>query len=258
LKAGVLKEILDELHDRFNRIDFIINDPISIPHKFNRKEDIEISGFFSAILAWGQRSQIIKSAGFLMQLMDLAPYDFIRYASPGDLNRLEKFYYRTFQSIDALFFVQALREIYLNGGLEELFTSAYRAKGEIKDGIIELYKSFLSVPHLNRSMKHIARVESGSSAKRLNLFLRWMVRNDNRGVDFGLWKDIPSSALYIPLDVHSGRTARTLGLLNRKQNDWKAVQELTYTLKQFDPVDPVKYDFALFGAGVEGFNLRNR
>ncbi len=244
-------EILEELHDRYNRVEFIETDPISIPHRFLKKEDIEIAGFFSAILAWGQRSQIIKSANWLMELMENEPYSFTMQAGKKELCRLEKFYYRTFQSVDALFFFRAVREIYLNyGGLEKVFTRAFQEEKNMENGLKKLYSLFDAVPHEGRSMKHIANIAKGASAKRLNMFLRWMIRKDNRGVDFGLWEQIPSSALFIPLDVHSGRIAREFGLLLRKQNDWKGVLELTNTLRQLDPDDPVKYDFALFGFGV--------
>lgn len=247
-----LKELLNELYERYNRVEFIDNDPISIPHAFTEKEDVEISGFFAAILAWGQRAQIMRSAKWLLDIMDNSPYDFVINAGSADLQRLNKFYYRTFQSVDAVFLVKALRKIYSNGGLESLFTQTFDNTGSVKDCLIMLHKVFDSVPHEIRSMKHVANVQKGSSAKRLNMFLRWMVRNDNRGVDFGLWSGIPSSALYIPLDVHTGNSARALGILQRKQSDWKSVEEITSQLRIFDSNDPVKYDFALFGAGIEG------
>lgn len=247
-----IKELLEELHDRFNRIEFIENDPISIPHKFSNKEDVEIAGFLSAILAWGQRSQIILKANKLIELMDNAPHEFVQNATENDLERLKSFYYRTFQSVDAKFFVQVLQYIYneLNG-LEDVFVSAYSQSHSIKEGLTRLHQIFYSFPHEKRSMKHVANVSKGSSAKRLNMFLRWMIRRDKRGVDFGLWKSIPMSALYLPLDVHTGRSARDLNLLKRKQNDWTSVEEITLSLKEYDSEDPVKYDFALFGAGIE-------
>ncbi len=245
------KNLLEELHDKFNRIEFIEKDPICIPHQFKNKEDVEISGFFSAILAWGQRSQIMLKAESLMGLMDNSPAAFVREASSLELTRLKTFYYRTFQSVDAVFFVLALRHIYKNEqGLEHLFSRSYAETGALEQGLIRLYEIFDSVPHEKRSMKHLANISKGSSAKRLNMFLRWMIRKDKRGVDFGLW-DIPASVLYLPLDVHTGRTARELNLISRKQNDWKSVIEATENLKKFDAQDPVKYDFALFGAGIE-------
>jgi uncharacterized protein (TIGR02757 family) len=246
-----LKDILETLYDKFNRPEFIADDPICIPHGFSKKEDIEIAGFLTASIAWGQRSQIIKNANLLMQLMDRSPYDFILNAGGKDICRLERFYYRTFKFTDLNFFIRSLNYLYKHRhGLEGVFTQAFRRSLNVKDGLIELHDVFRSIPHEQRSMKHLSDVLKGSSAKRLNMFLRWMVRDDKRGVDFGMWSSIPARALYIPLDVHTGRTSRELGLLNRKQNDWRAVEELTRSLHRFDPLDPVKYDFALFGAGV--------
>lgn len=247
-----LGQLLDELYTRYNSPAFIEKDPISIPHAFEMKEDVEIAGFFAATLAWGKRDQIIKKANVLMELMDNEPFNFVSTASEEELSRLSSFYYRTFQSVDALFFVKVLRKVYDEGGLEQFVTQRYKETGCVKECLMALHAKFLSVPHQIRSMKHVANVAKGSSAKRLNMFLRWMVRKDTCGVDFGIWNDIPSAALYIPLDVHSGNSARALGLLSRKQNDWKAVAELTNNLKEFDAEDPVKYDFALFGAGIEG------
>lgn len=246
-----LKDLLEELHERYNRVDFIACDPISVPHSFSRKEDIEIAGFFAAIMAWGQRSQIIKNANLLMDLMDRAPFDFVHNASKKDLSRLDKFYYRTLKSVDVCFFIEVLKRLYRQSSLEILFSDSYKRSGDLKDGLITLHSYFLGCEHQQRSMKHIANAEKGSSAKRLNMFLRWMIRSDIRGVDFGIWENIPASALYIPLDVHSGRVARDLEILKRKHNDWKAVVELTSNLRLFDPADPVKYDFALFGFGID-------
>jgi uncharacterized protein (TIGR02757 family) len=245
--------LLEELCDRYNRKEFIEQDPISIPHKFARKEDVEIAGFFSAIIAWGKRQQILKSANWLMELMDESPADFVFNASKSELDRLSNFYYRTFNSIDLLFLIHAIRRIYKTvGGLEGVFTDAYLNKGGVEAGLITLRKIILENPHQMRSEKHIANILNGSSAKRLNMFLRWMIRSDNRGVDFGIWKKIPASELFIPLDVHTGNSARALGLIDKKQNNWKVVVELTNCLKELDAVDPVKYDFALFGAGIAG------
>ncbi len=246
------KELLEGLFDKYNRKSFIENDPISIPHRFTKKRDIEISGFLAASIAWGQRSQIIKNANYLMQLMDFSPCDFVLNASKDELQTIRKFYYRTFKGVDLVFFIHALREVYENhNGLEGLFTSSYNNIEGTVPGLKKLYTLFHAVHHEQRSIKHIANISRGSSAKRLNMYLRWMVRSDDRGVDFGLWRNIPSSALYIPLDVHSGRTARELALLTRKQDDWKAVVELTQNLRQIDKEDPVKYDFALFGASID-------
>lgn len=247
-----MKEILEELHDRFNRTHFIECDPISIPHRFSKKEDVEISGFLSAILAWGQRSQIILKASQLMELMENSPADFVRNSSEEELSKLNTFYYRTFQGVDALFFIRVLKYIYNDmGGLESVFSSQFVKFGNVESGLQKLHQIFESIEHEQRSMKHIANIAKGSSAKRLNMFLRWMVRKDNRGVDFGIWNSIPMSKLFLPLDVHSGRTARELNLLKRKQNDWNSVVEVTNALKELDAEDPVKYDFALFGAGIK-------
>ncbi len=245
------KQFLERKTNEYNRLFFITDDPISIPHRFSRKEDIEISGFLTALISWGRRPAILKSAQKLMQLMDNAPYKFIVQNNDTDLKQLTGFVYRTFNSSDLLFLVEALRNIYLEkGGLETVCNDAFRETGSIKGMITGLRNELLKVSHLSRSEKHLAAPEKGSAAKRINMFLRWMVRHDNRGVDFGIWENIPPAALMIPLDVHSGNTARKLGLLQRKQNDWKAVEELTNVLRQFDPEDPVKYDFALFGTGV--------
>ncbi len=235
----------------YNQPTFIQGDPISIPHQFTRKEDIEISGFLTAIIAWGRRDQIIKSANYLMELMENNPYDFVINAGPSELKKLTHFYYRTFKADDLLFLVEALKNIYNNyGGLEQVAIDGFSKQNNIKDVILNIRGHLLQTEHLKRSEKHLANPESGSAAKRINMFLRWMIRQDDKGVDFGLWKSIPQSKLMCPLDVHSGRVARKLGLLTRTQNDWKAVEELTANLRKFDPDDPVKYDFALFGTGV--------
>ena len=246
-----LKQYLDQKTIFYNKPSFIHSDPISIPHQYTRKEDIEISAFITAIISWGRREQIIKSAFTLMNLMDNSPFNFICNAGKTEIEKLESFYYRTFNGDDLLFLIYALREVYLNlGGLENIAHNDFDHSGSIKSVIISIRDTLLKTPHLKRSQKHLANPESGSAAKRINMFLRWMIRQDSEGVDFGLWKTIPQSALMCPLDVHSGNVARKLGLLNRKQNDWKAVEELTENLKVFDTEDPVKYDFALFGIGV--------
>jgi uncharacterized protein (TIGR02757 family) len=245
-----MKDFLEEAHDKYNRRDFIANDPISIPHLFSKKEDIEIAGFLTAIIAWGNRRSIIKNATSLMEMMDHSPHDFIISHSAKELKILEKFVHRTFNGKDLIFFICSLKNIYLKeGGLEKVFS---KTKGHAGEKIVGFRKSFLKTDHLKRSEKHISDPSRNSSAKRLCMYLRWMVRKDKRGVDFGLWKNISPSELCLPLDVHTGNVSRTLGLLNRKQDDWKAVQEITSVLKTFDPKDPVKYDFALFGLGVEG------
>ena len=242
---------LEERVELYNRPEFIAEDPISIPHGFSRKEDIEIAGFLTALISWGRRPAILKTANSLMDFMDHAPGDFIVNHTDSDLKRLSQFVYRTFNSSDLLFLIEALHRLYKEeGGLETVCNRAFQATGNIKGLLTGLRKTLLQTEHLNRSEKHLAAPEKGSAAKRLNMFLRWMVRQDEKGVDFGIWKEIPMAALMIPLDVHSGNTARKLGLLKRKQNDWKAVEELTAALRQFDPGDPVKYDYALFGAGI--------
>ncbi len=242
---------LESRTEQYNHPGFIVEDPISIPHKFSRKEDIEIAGFLTALISWGRRPAILKAANILMEMMDRAPGDFILNHKDNDLKQLSRFVYRTFNSSDLLFLVEALHRIYKEeGGLETVCNRAFQDTGTIKGMLTGLRKSLLQTEHLARSEKHLAAPEKGSAAKRLNMFLRWMVRRDEKGVDFGIWKEIPMSALMIPLDVHSGNTARKLGLLRRKQNDWKAVEELTAVLRQFDPEDPVKYDYALFGTGI--------
>ena len=246
-----LKALLDEKYEQYNTAAFIYNDPVLIPHSFTRKEDIEIAGFFAATLAWGQRPQIIRSSLQLMQMMDQEPYQFITTASKRERAFFGKFVYRTFNGEDCMFFLHALNNIYKkHGGLETVFTNAYLQHQDIRKALIEFRKIFLEVPHQKRSEKHISDAAKNSACKRINLFLRWMVRSDNRGVDFGLWKGIPSSALFCPLDLHTGNTSRELGLLKLRQNNWKAVEELTENLRKFDKLDPVKYDYALFGLGI--------
>ena len=247
-----LFDFLEEKFRKYNHISFIENDPISIPHLFKDKEDIEIAGFLTATISWGQRVSILKSARQLMGLMDHAPYDFILNHSKKDLKRFENFVYRTFNGKDCIFFLSSLQNIYKNhGGIHAVFSSAIgKEDTDIMNGIMAFRRVFFEVNHLERTKKHFSNPENNAAAKRLNMFLRWMVRQDKKGVDFGLWKDIPPSLLLCPLDVHSGRVARALGLLDRKQDDWKAVVELTDALRTFDAKDPIKYDFALFGFGV--------
>ncbi len=250
-----LKELLERKYNQYNNISFIETDPVSIPHKFSRKEDIEISGFLVSVISWGNRIAILKSANLMMDLMDSEPYNFIMGASEKEFKRFENFVYRTFNSDDMLFFIYSMRNVYKNrGGLEKIFEDSFNKSGNVRDAISSVRFVLLETEHLKRTEKHIANPVKGSAAKRINMFLRWMVRKDNNGVDFGLWKKIPVSSLMCPLDVHSGNVARKLGLLKRKQTDWKAVEELTDNLRKFDSEDPVKYDFALFGMGVfEGF-----
>lgn len=246
-----LKHFLDQKVELYNNQSFIHSDPISVPSRFSRKEDIEISAFLTAIISWGRREQIIKSANILMGLMENSPFEFVMGAGVKDIKTLETFYYRTFNADDLVFFLYALRDLYKNnGGLETVANKYFNHTKNIKNVIASVRSNLLITPHLKRSEKHLANPDSGSAAKRINMFLRWMIRQDSAGVDFGIWKSIPKSALMCPLDVHSGNVARKLGLLSRMQNDWKAVEELTENLRLFDKEDPIKYDFALFGIGV--------
>jgi len=242
-----LKDYLESKYNKFANLEFIENDPIQIPHLYGSKEDIEISGFITSTIAWGQRVSIIKNSRHFMELMDDSPYDFVINHTQTDLERFSKAVHRTFNGEDLAFFIMSLKNIYVNhNGLEGVLGNS----SNVYSNLTSFYKIFFEPEHLPRTRRHVANVESGSAAKRLNMFLRWMVRDDGRGVDFGLWKNISPADLYIPLDIHSGRIARLLGLLKRNQNDWKAVCELTDILRKFDPLDPVKYDFALFGVGV--------
>lgn len=244
-----MREFLDEKEAQYNHPRFIPTDPISIPHLFSGKEDREIAGFLSATLAWGQRPVILQNMHKLLRWMDYAPHDFIRHHSPSDREAMQTFVHRTFQYQDLDFFLRALQDIYQNrGGLEAVFCPPGVAS--VQEAIMHFRKCFFSTVHLPRSEKHVANPEKGSSAKRLNMFLRWMVRKDQKGVDFGIWEGLTPAQLSCPLDVHSGRVARELGLLKRGQNDWKAVEELDSSLRHLDPIDPVRYDFALFGLGV--------
>jgi uncharacterized protein (TIGR02757 family) len=251
MNLNEMKDFLDEKVLLYNRPEFILTDPVVIPRSFSRKENMEISGFLASSIAWGNRVSILKNARHLMSIMNNDPFGFITQASPEEMNRVARFVHRTINGEDMFFFIQSLRNIYLNhGGLEPLFTDSYLLHKEIRASLIHFRKIFFSIPYPERSSRHIADAASGSAAKRLNLFLRWMIRSDDQGVDLGIWKKIPSSALMLPLDVHTGLMARKLGLLQRRQNDWKAVEEVTALLRQMDPDDPVKYDFALFGLGM--------
>jgi len=250
MTSSELKDYLDEKADFYNRPDFIESDPIQIPHLFTLKEDIEIAGFLAATIAWGNRTMIIRNSHKMMNLMGNAPYDFVMSHSEDDLTEIQSFVHRTFNGADFTTFIRGLKHIYQNhDGLEKVFSNNLQTD-TLQPAIHHLKKVFFEVEHLPRSQKHISDPLNNSAAKRINMFLRWMVRNDNRGVDFGLWKNIPMSALSCPLDVHSGNVARKLGLLNRKQNDAKAVAELDSQLRLMDSQDPSKYDFALFGLGV--------
>jgi uncharacterized protein (TIGR02757 family) len=251
ISAIELKAFLDVKFLQYNNPSFIDSDPISIPHSFPEDRDREISGFLTAAIAWGRRDLIVRSSRSLMELMDNSPYEFITTASDKDFSRFYRFVHRTFNGTDCIYFLKGLRHIYSNfGSMEDVVIQGMKDSGLVKEGLSYLRLTFFSLHHEIRNEKHFADVNGGSAGKRLNMFLRWMVRKDNYGVDFGIWKKIDQSQLFIPLDLHSGNTARMLGLLTRKMNDWKAVEELTSVLREFDPADPVKYDFALFGIGV--------
>lgn len=246
-----VRKLLDKAVGLYNHVDFIENDPIQIPHRFSRKEDIEIAGFLSASIAWGQRKSIIKNANFLMDLMDNSPYQFLM--EEKEFVRFNRFVHRTFNGIDCRFFLNSLKNIYQNyGGLEQVFTDGFQKNETIFGALHHFRNLFLNMPHEARSRKHLSDVTTNSAAKRLNMFLRWMVRKDEQEVDFGLWKNMPMSALMLPLDVHTGDVGRALGLISRKQNDWKTVEELDVVLRKFNEEDPAVYDFALFGLGVSG------
>lgn len=242
-----LKLFLDEKYLQYNNTSFIETDPIQIPRQFSVKENIEIAGFLAATIAWGQRKTIINNSLKLVKWMDNNPIDFILNANDTDFKPFRDFKHRTFNGDDCVFFLKSLRNIYLNhGGLEEIFSYG----DSVYEGLANARKVFFSIDAPNSSNRQFSNVEKKSAAKRLNMFLRWMVRKDNNGVDFGIWNKISPYQLFMPLDVHSANVGRQLGLLTRKQNDWQAVEELTFNLRKFDVNDPVKYDFALFGLGA--------
>ncbi len=245
-----LKEFLDEKVVLYNNPNFIETDPIQIPHLFSKKEDIEIAGFLTAIISWGNRTMIIRNANKMMEMLDNAPHDFILNHTNNDLKGLESFVHRTFNHIDLTQFIKSLQNIYINhDGLENVLKINDQSN-TYQNSIHHFKQVFFEIEHENRTLKHISDPLKNSAAKRINMFLRWMVRNDKTGVDFGLWKTHKPANLSCPLDVHSGNVARKLKLLLRKQNDWKAVAELDKNLRKLDKLDPVKYDFALFGLGV--------
>lgn len=250
-----LHDLLESQYQRFNKPAYIDDDPISIPHRFTKKQDIEITAFWTAMLAWGRRSSIINSGMKLLELMDNAPFDFIINHTENDKARFVNFKHRTFQPLDAYYFLEFLQWYYQNNESLETAFSRYLSKGDehVGPALSGFHQLFFSLPHApKRTQKHIATPDRNSACKRLNMFLRWMVRKDDRGVDFGIWQEIEPAQLLIPLDVHVDRVARSLGLITRKQTDWKAVLELTRNLRAFDPVDPGKYDYALFCMGLEG------
>jgi uncharacterized protein (TIGR02757 family) len=256
IPAQELKDYLEEKYLQFNNPSFIECDPVSIPHSFTDNRDREIAGFLVASIAWGRRDLILRSSRRMMDLMGNSPYDFLLNARLEDIERFQGFVHRTFNSDDFATFLLCLKNIYQHyPSMEDAIVENMKNGGSLLDGLSGFRDMFFSQPHQRRAEKHFADIRSGAAGKRLFMFLRWMVRNDKRGVDFGIWKKISTSELYIPLDLHSGNTARKLGLLSRKQNDFKAVEELTAILRSFDPADPVKYDFALFGLGVNEKNL---
>lgn len=252
MNLAELKLFLDEQAEKFERPDFIVNDPLGVVRRFTKKQDQEIVGLVSSTIAWGNRRAIINSTERILEFMHHQPFEFIQNTDEKDWRHID-FVHRTFNSDDLRFFFKALKDTYLSHeSLEELFQAHPKIAG-VKGRIIQFRTKFCATPHLPRTEKHISNPEKGSSSKRLNMFLRWMVRPSTHGVDLGLWKNIPLSELRIPLDVHTSRITRKLGILERKQDDWKALDEIHQTLDQFDPNDPAKYDFALFGLGISGF-----
>lgn len=254
MNKSELKEFLDEKVELYNNPNFIDSDPIQIPHLFTLKEDVEIAGFLSATISWGNRKMIISNAHKMMEIMGNAPFDFVMSHTENDLNKLDHFVHRTFNGTDCKTFITALQHIYKNHhGLEAVFAQN-QSENSMQESISKFKSVFFEIPHQYRTQKHISNPLNNSAAKRLNMWLRWNCRQDQKGVDLGIWKSIHPSKLSCPLDVHSGNVARKLGLLTRKQNDGKALNELDSNLRKLDPLDPVKYDFALFGLGVfEGF-----
>jgi uncharacterized protein (TIGR02757 family) len=249
-----VRELLERLYDKYDNVDFIEADPISIPHRFTAQQDIEISGLLASTIAWGNRKAIVGSAGRMMEYLDNRPYDFTVNASAAELQRLDAFVHRTFNGRDLTDFILALRQFYVDGAtLGSFFEGEWARTGDMRRVLLEFRLRFFCGAHNPHCEKHVSSIDKGAACKRLNMYLRWMVRRDSRGVDFGLWTGIPASALYLPLDVHSGNMSRALGLLTRRQNDWKAVEEVTASLRTLDPADPIRFDFALFGAGIDGY-----
>lgn len=254
MNQQILKERLDEAVEKFNQPQFIENDPIRIPHRFSKLQDIEIIGFWTSMLAWGQRKTIINNANRLIELMDGAPHDFIINHQEKDRAKFADFKHRTFQYTDTLYFLEFFQYFYSNNKTLETGFSQFITSDDdnIENGLKGFHELFFSLEDApKRTRKHVATPIRKSTCKRLNMFLRWMVRPNDTGVDFGLWKNIKTSQLLMPLDVHVDRIARRFNLIERKQTDWKTVLELTNALKVFDATDPVKYDFALFGIGID-------
>lgn len=252
LSLDDMRDYLDQKAAQYNRPDFIPFDPISIPHSFSKKEDVEISAFLAATISWGNRKSIVTNANRMMDMMGREPYEFVINHSASDLRTLKSFVHRTFNGEDFIGFIKCLQHVYAHHkGLEHLFYQGFK-QGDADVAISFFREKFFEGKHADRTEKHVSNPLAGSSAKRLNMYLRWMVRNDKAGVDFGIWKKIKPAKLSLPLDVHTGNVGRALGLLSRTQNDWKAVAEIDTALRLLDPIDPVKYDFALFGIGVSG------
>ncbi len=248
-----LKNFLDKKVDAYNQPFFIKNDPVCIPHSFTKKQDIEIAGFFAAVFSWGSRTTIINKSRQLMQLMDNAPHDFCINHAENDLRRVLQFKHRTFTATDLLYFISFFHQHYQHYlSLEDAFTKGMgKSDGNVENALNGFYQYFFSLEDVpKRTLKHIASPQRKSACKRINMFLRWMVRNDNKGVDLGIWKNISPAQLVVPLDLHVARVARQFNLLERKSNDWQAALELTASMKQMDRQDPCRYDFALFGLGV--------
>lgn len=259
LTSQEIRTLLDEAYERFATPAFMLDDPVQVPRSFRKPEDAETIGFITATIAWGQRRTIISNAWKLVRLMEGEPFDFVMHATAAELERLEHFVHRTFNATDLRHFIMGLRHVHeVHGGLEAAFlplegTAPLPPMAEM---IATFRERFFEPAHETRTRKHVADPSRGSNAKRINMFLRWMVRPNDRGVDLGLWKRIPTRVLHVPLDVHTGRVARELGLLRRKQDDWKSVVELTEALRLFDAEDPVKYDLPLFAIGVEAGRTR--
>lgn len=243
-----LKEFLDDKVRLYNRPEFVHDDPVSIPHEFNKKNDIEISAFLTASIAWGRRPMILKNARRIMDLLDNSPHDFILNASTNEINKSSDFCHRTFNSLDLQIFIYCLRNIYkYHHGLEACFHTQNK---DMCEGISNFKKIFFEIEHPKRTEKHVSDPMKGSASKRLMMFLRWMVRSNRQNIDFEIWKTLNPNQLSCPLDVHTANVGRKLGLIRRKANDWKTVKELDRSLRLFCPEDPAKYDFALFGLGV--------
>ena len=251
-----MRDLLERLHDRYNNESFIEADPISVPHSFARPVDREIAGFLAATIAWGNRRAIVQSAHRMMRYMDNAPEDFVRNATESDMEYLRTYVHRTFNGVDFQDFVRGLRHIITEwGSVGNYFETRYEEHGDLRPVFSDFRRDFFAAEHDPHCEKHLSSIDKGAACKRLCMYLRWFVRHDDRGVDFGMWRRIPMSALYMPLDIHTGRMGRNLGLLGRKQSDWKAVEELTASLRELNADDPVRYDYSLFGLGISGDDI---